>query len=67
MSSAEAAATGFSFMDCSWFITGDNSGIQLFIRGDSQPVWHSDSPATDSIGVRAAAAGFREYAEAEFN
>ena len=65
MSPSEAAATGLSFVDCDWFITGDNTGVQLFSRNSDQPVWQFESLNPDSNAVRAAAASFRDFADGD--
>ena len=65
MSSPEAAATGLSFVECDWFITGDSTGIQLFSRDSDQPVWQFESTNPDSTAVSAAAASFRDFADGE--
>lgn len=65
MPSSEAAATGFSFMDCNWFVTGDNTGIKLFAQNQNDPVWQFNSTHADSAMIRAAAASFRAFAQGE--
>ena len=61
MSSAEAAATGFTFMSCDLFVTGDDEGIQLFERGNPEPVWTYQSESLDSNSVRGASANLMEF------
>jgi hypothetical protein len=64
MNSAEAAATGFTFMDCDLFVTGDDEGIQLFERDNPQPVWTYYSESIDSNTVRRASANLMEFLSA---
>ena len=61
MSSAEAAATGFSFMNCDLFITGDGEGLQLFQQGITDPVWVYNAVSMDSNAVLEASAGLLEF------
>lgn len=65
MSSAQAAQTGLSFVDCDWFVTGDSTGVQLFSKVQTSPIWHFYSDIPDSAAVRAAAESFREFADSE--
>ncbi|PIE53314.1 hypothetical protein CSA37_01900 [Candidatus Fermentibacteria bacterium] len=61
MAPEEAAATGFAFLDCDWFIAGDSSGIYLFSRNSDEPLWQWNLAPADSASVRNAAAEFREF------
>ena len=61
MSSAEAAATGFSFLDCQWFIAAASSGLELHSENSENPVWFFNSTEWDSTTVRDASASFLEF------
>lgn len=61
LSSAEAAATGFTFMNCDFFVTGDDEGIKLFMKGNASPVWTYDAVPLDSNTVRGASASLMEF------
>jgi len=62
---AQAAATGFSAVNCNWFITGDSTGIQLFQKGQPEPVWFFAGQNPDSSSIRTASARFFEFASAQ--
>lgn len=62
MDSAEAAATGFSFLDCQWFIATGSSGLELHSENSENPIWVFNSVAWDSATVRNASASFLEFA-----
>ncbi len=61
MSSAEAAATGFAFLDCQWFIAAASSGLELRSEDSDEPVWFFNSTEWDSTTVRDASASFLEF------
>lgn len=61
MSSSQAATTGFSFMNCDMFVTGDETGFQLFERGIADPVWTYGTELLDSASVRQGASGLVEF------
>ncbi|MEA3266444.1 MAG: hypothetical protein U9P42_05805 [Candidatus Fermentibacteria bacterium] len=61
MSSAEAAATGFSFLDCQWFIATASSGLELHSENSEDPIWFFNSTEWDSTTVREASASFLEF------
>ncbi len=62
MDSAEAAATGFSFLDCQWCIATGSSGLELHSENSENPIWVFNSAAWDSATVRNASASFLEFA-----
>ncbi|MCK5036257.1 MAG: hypothetical protein KAS73_10220 [Candidatus Sabulitectum sp.] len=61
MSSAEAAATGFSFLDCQWFVAITSSGLEMHSENSENPVWFFNSAEWDSTTVRDASASFLEF------
>jgi len=61
MSPAEAAATGFSFLDCQWFMAADSNGIELYSENTDDPLWLFNTADWDSVMVREASSSFLEF------
>ncbi len=61
MSPAEAAATGFSFLDCQWFLTADSAGLELHSENAENPLWLFNTAEWDSAMVREASSSFLEF------
>ncbi|MCK5785099.1 MAG: hypothetical protein KAH54_00925 [Candidatus Sabulitectum sp.] len=61
MDPAEAASTGFSFLDCQWFVTNDASGLKLYSEDATDPLWLFSSTVWDSLTIREASSSFLEF------
>jgi hypothetical protein len=62
MEPSEAARTGFSFLDCQWFITADSSGLMLYTETEESPAWFFNPVSWDSTTVREASSSFLQFA-----
>ncbi len=62
MEPLEAAHTGFSFLDCQWFIAADSSGLMLYTETEESPAWFINPASWDSSSVREASSSFLEFA-----
>lgn len=61
MDPSEAAATGFSFLDCQWFIATGSSGLELHNENSETPLWLFNTTQWDSAAVRDASSSFLEF------
>lgn len=62
MEPSEAAETGFSFLDCQWFIAADSTGLMLYRETEETPAWLFNPVNWDSTTVREASSNFLEFA-----
>ena len=67
MELSEAARTGFSFLDCQWFIAADSTGLELYTETGENPAWFFNPAAWDSTTVREASSSFLEFAANEIS
>jgi|GEM_PF-2086970 len=61
LSPGEAAATGFSFLHCQWFVASGPRGLELHRNDSSDIPWVYYSATFDSSMVRTASASFMEF------
>lgn len=57
----DEASTGFSFLSCDLFVTGNETGMLLFDRNAQGPVWSHPWESSDSAAVRSASAELMEF------
>lgn len=60
MTPAEAAATGFSFLGCQWFIATNSAGLEMHSENADDPLWLFNTADWDSAMVREASSSFLE-------
>lgn len=61
MAPMEAAATGFSFLDCQLFMAADSHKLELYSSEVTEPLWLFSTSEWDSAMVREASASFLDY------
>ena len=61
MDPVEAAETGFSFLNCQWFIATTVSGFELYSEDTDRPIWTFQASTWDSLMVREAASSFLDF------
>lgn len=61
MDPTEAAATGFSFLDCQLFMAADSDRLELYSSKVNEPLWLFGTSEWDSAMVREASASFLDY------
>lgn len=61
MDPAEAAETGFSFLDCQLFMAVDSDKLELYSNEVDEPLWLFSTSEWDSAMVREASASFLDY------
>lgn len=62
MSPEEAASTGFTYLNCNWYLASASSNLQLFIQDNSTASWSFNISEWDSLSVKEAAESFLEFA-----
>ncbi len=63
MSPEEAAITGFSFLNCQWYLSPAPEGLELYVKDSENPAWVFSTTEWDSTVVREASASFLEFAK----
>jgi hypothetical protein len=61
MESLQAAETGFSFLNCQWFIAADSTGLTLYTANSDSSAWLFGTIVQDSTTVRNASSSFMEF------
>ena len=61
MDPAEAAQTGFSFLNCQWFVSATDSDLILYSEDSDEPLWSFEIEEWDSLMVREASSDFLEF------
>ena len=62
MNPEEAASTGFTYLDCDWYLAADSSALQLFEKNHPNTSWSFQVSEWDSLSIKNAAENFMEFA-----
>jgi len=62
MNPEEAASTGFTYLDCQWYLAADSLNLLLFTHQKPEFLWSFGVSEWDSLSIKEAAENFLEFA-----